>query len=78
MSDEPENAAVDGEWECDECGHVIPGRADQAPKGVCPGCGEPADDTFTFYSYDDDWDEDWDDESDEEGEADQFDDGDDI
>jgi rubrerythrin len=60
-----ERPAVDGEWECDECGHIIPGRASKPPKGPCPECGEPADNSFTFFAYDDNWDADWDDDTDE-------------
>jgi rubrerythrin len=50
----------DGEWECDECGHVIVGSADKPPKGRCPDCGESAADCYTFFAYDDDGYDDWD------------------
>jgi hypothetical protein len=63
MDDTRSTSAAEGEWECDECGHIIPGRGNKPPTGKCPDCGEPAEDSFTFYPYDDD---DWDDESDDE------------
>ena len=51
---------VKGEWECDECGHIIMGRSDSPPQGACPNCGESAEESFTFYGYgeDDDYDDD--------------------
>jgi len=48
---------VEGEWECDECGHVRRGEADKPPDRPCPECGAPANKS-TFYEYlDDDWDD---------------------
>jgi hypothetical protein len=52
---------VKGEWECDDCGYIKVGSADRPPRGDCPDCGSPADNSFTFYEYtdDSDWDDDW-------------------
>ena len=48
---------VQGEWECDECGHVRRGTDDKPPMKPCPECGAPAS-KATFYEYpDDDWDD---------------------
>ena len=71
LDDELMAPAGDGEWECDECGHIVVGRADMPPGGSCSGCGEPAADGFTFFSYDEDEDEDgadddWDDDGEDE------------
>jgi len=60
------SSAAEGEWECDECGHIIPGRGNKPPTGKCPDCGEPAEDSFTFYPYDEDWEEEWEDELDDD------------
>lgn len=68
MDDTRLASAAEGEWECDECGHIIPGRRSKPPKGKCPDCGEPAEDSFTFYPFDDEWgdDEEGEDEWEEE------------
>ena len=54
--------AIKGEWECDECGYIRVGTHGRPPKGECPDCGAPADETFTFYEYTEDENEDdgWD------------------
>ena len=60
------NAPERGEWECDECGYVISSSSDKPPQGRCPDCGESAEESFTFFSSDDDFDDyDDDDESDD-------------
>ena len=67
MRDEPQvKPTVMGEWECDKCDHVIPGQADKAPTGPCPECGESAENSLSFYAYDDDGDSSWDDDSDDD------------
>ena len=66
MSEETQDRpAVEGEWECGECEHVILGSANKVPTGSCPECGEAAENSFSFYAYDDDWDSGWDDDGDD-------------
>jgi rubrerythrin len=58
--------AVKGEWECDGCGYVLAGQENMPPRKPCPECGEPADNSFTFFPYEDGWDDGWDDDEDSE------------
>jgi rubredoxin len=48
--------AMEGEWECMECGYVEEGASGRRPK-KCPDCGAIAS-SFEFFEYED---EDWDD-----------------
>lgn len=66
VEDTRATSALEGEWECDACGYIIPGRANKPPEGPCRGCGESADNSFTFYSYDEGWYEGWDDDIEDE------------
>ena len=68
--------ALEGEWECMECGYVEEGASSRRPK-KCPDCGAIAS-AFEFFEYED---EDWDDsdelydyDDDEDVELDEYDD----
>jgi hypothetical protein len=61
--------AVNGEWECMECGYIEEGTELRRP-AKCPECNATSD-QFEFFSYDEE-EEEWDeDELDDEDESDE-------
>lgn len=47
---EKTRTSIEGEWECNHCGYIEVGVADEPPKKDCPECGAPAN-IFVFYPY---------------------------
>lgn len=67
------NDALEGEWECMECGYIEEGVSNRRPKR-CPECNAPAT-AFEFFEYED---EDWDDLDDDWEDDDEYNDIDDL